>query len=145
MYPSFSIFNFAAGMYIGGIIMLGMWYTNTWGTAHLPINTNRAFTHFGTPYNVSMVVDERGFYDHEKFMAYSFPYLSPGLIVQYFMFFCVYSAVLTHVFLNHRYEVVLGFKSLCRSFWPGKKSKSEEDENNIDVHSRLMSAYKEGM
>ena len=131
-----------------GFIMMAIWYTNTWNTAHLPLNSNQAFDHFGMPYNVTMTIDERGFYAHEKFMEYSFPYLSPGMIISYFCFFCVYAAVVTHIVLNHRYEVMLGFKSLFKSVpWPGKKKNTAskvEEEWETDVHSRLMKVYPEG-
>lgn len=146
MYPSFSIFNLAVGMWISGLAMLAVWYTNTWNTGYLPINTNQAFDHFGMVYNVSQTIDERGLYDHEKFMKYSAPYLSPASMTQYTLFFCIYSAVIAQIILYHRYEVALGFKGLWRSIRWGKKHGEDEEgeEEFTDVHSRLMRSYTEG-
>ena len=152
MYPSFSIFNLAAGMFVAGICMLGLWYTNAWNTAYLPINSNQAFDHTGALYDITQTIDERGLYDHEKFMKYSFPYLSPAMIMSYCLFFCVYSAVITHILLYHRYEVGLGFKGMWKSVKgafsrkkkDGPREHNTELEEFADVHARLMRAYPEG-
>lgn len=146
MVPSFSTFNCAAGMFLSGFIILGIWYTNSWNTGYLPIVTNRTYDHFGKLYNVSRTIDERGFYDHEAYMKYSAPYIGAANAMNYGFFFAVYSAIIAHVALNHRYEIMTGFKSLFASF---RRKKDDESGNPNraydDVHNRLMAAYPEGM
>lgn len=145
MYPSFSIFNMTAGMFCGGLVMLTLWYSNTWHTSYLPIFSNQAYDHFGQLYDVSQTIDERGLYDHDKYMQYSFPYLPPAMIIGYTFFFCVYSAVITHVVLYHRYQIALGFKGLWKSLRRGGKKEDDPDtEEFTDVHARLMKSYPEG-
>ena len=153
MYPSFTVFNTASGMFIAGLAMLGMWYSNAWNTAYLPVNSNMAYDHFGQPYQVSQIVDGKGHYDHESFVQYSFPYLSTATLILYFMVFAAYAATVVHVILYHRYEMALGFKSLWKSLKRGvgrqtnKKSEigeESEPEEFTDVHARLMRSYPEG-
>ena len=73
--PSFATFNAAGGMFISGLVALAVWYTNTWNTGYLPINSNRVWDHFGKLYNVSQALDKRGMFDLEKYSKYSAPYM----------------------------------------------------------------------
>ncbi|KAK5995245.1 Oligopeptide transporter 2 [Cladobotryum mycophilum] len=146
MVPSFSTFNSAGGMFITGLFILGVWYTNTWNTGYLPINTNLIYDHFGKRYNVSRTIDDRGMFDLEKYSAYSAPYMGAANALLYGFFFAIYSAIITHVFLYHRYEIVMGFKNLFNGFkWKKKKNdQAQENEGEYkDVHNRLMAAYPE--
>ena len=144
MYPSFSIFNMAAGMFCGGLVILALWYSSAWHTSHLPVFSSQAYDHFGTVYDVTQTVDARGLYDHDKYMQYSFPYLPPNMVVGYLCSFCVYSAVVTHVILYHRYEIALGFRGLWTSLVGNNKNDCPVDEFT-DVHARLMKSYREGI
>lgn len=158
MVPSFSTFNFAAGMFISGLFVLGLWYSNGWNTGYLPINSNRIFDHFGDLYNVSNALDSRGMFDLEKYSKYSAPYMSAANSLVYGFFFAVYASVVTHVVLYHRYELKMGFKNLVKGMrWKRKKTEGEgEGEQQqqqteqtgegeyMDVHNRLMAAYPEG-
>jgi len=75
MVPAFSTFNQTGGMFLFGFVILGIYFTNTWNTGYLPINSNRVYDHFGKIYNVSRTLDARGMYDHTKYMNYSAAYL----------------------------------------------------------------------
>lgn len=139
MVPAFSTINRAFGMWIFGFVILGVYYSNTWNTAFLPINTNKVWDHFGNRYNVSRALNDQGLYDHEKYMQYSAAYLGAANTIVYGCFFAIYAAAVTHVVLFHRYEVTLGFKNL----WATLRRKKTEDRDYKDVHNRLMSAYPE--
>ncbi len=157
MIPSFSTFNAVAGMFFTGLIILAVWYTNTWNTGYLPINSNRVYDHFGKLYNVSRTIDDRGMYDHEKYSDYSAPYMSAANSLLYGWFFAIYAAIVTHVFLYHRYELIMGFKNLWDGLKPKKYRKKQNTEPGADgvirsndgeyqdVHNRLMAVYPEGM
>ncbi|KAH8597809.1 OPT oligopeptide transporter [Bisporella sp. PMI_857] len=147
MVPAFSTFNTALGMFIFGFFILGIYFTNSWNTGYIPVNSNRVYDHFGKLYNVSRALDVKGMYDHEKYMNYSAAYLGAANTIVYGAFFGVYAAAVTHVALFHRYEIVMGFKSLWRILRRKKNTEAEDAaiaENEYkDVHNRLMSSYPE--
>jgi len=146
MVPAFSTLNRALGMFLFGFVILGVWYTNTWNTGYLPINTNRVYDHFGKRYKVLQAINEKGMYDHEKYMNYSAAYLGAANAIVYGCFFAIYSAAVTHVFLFHRYEITLGFRNLWNTIRRKKKKEGEGEKNDYqDVHNRLMSVYPEGV
>ncbi|KAK3331417.1 OPT oligopeptide transporter [Apodospora peruviana] len=140
MVPAFSTLNRAFGMWLFGFVIMAVWYTNTWNTGYLPINSNRVFDHFGQLYNVSRAINDHGMYDHDKYMEYSAAYLGAANAVLYGCFFAIYSAAITHVFLFHRYEITMGFKNLWASL---RRRTRDETGQYKDVHNRLMSAYPE--
>jgi len=129
-------------MFVFGFVILGVWYTNSWNTGYLPINTNKVWDHFGSRYNVSRAINNHGMYDHEKYMNYSAAYLGAANAIVYGCFFAIYAAAVTHVVLFHRYEISLGFKNMWASI---RRKKGQEDKEYKDVHNRLMAAYPEGM
>lgn len=144
MVPAFSTFNKVLGMFIWGLVILAVYFTNTWNTGYLPIVSNRVFDHFGERYNVSRALDDRGLYDHEKYMNYSAAYLGAANSVLYGCFFGIYTAAITHVVLFHRYEIAMGFKHLWASIMRRKKEDGVEGGEYKDVHNRLMAHYPEG-
>ncbi|KAL4864822.1 hypothetical protein BDV12DRAFT_205518 [Aspergillus spectabilis] len=129
--------NMILGMAIGGVVIIGMYWTNAYNTAYLPINTNSMFNHFEKSYNVSMILDEQGWLDEAKYQAYSPVYLAASSLTMYFYFFAMYAATVSYAYLYHRHDIALGMRSLIKGFRKGDTSDFK------DVHSRLMSAYKE--
>lgn len=152
MVPAFTTFNKTAGMAFFGFIILGLWYTNVWNTGYLPINSNRVFDHYGSLYNVSRAIDEKGMFDAEKYMDYSAAYLSAANTIVYFAFFAIYAATISHIILFHRAEIAIGFRNIWKSVKPKRwikrnaagESLEEEDVGYKDVHNRLMAVYPEG-
>lgn len=142
MIPFFSTFNYFAGTFITFFIVLGLHYGNVYNTAYIPVNSNHVFDHFGKSYNVSSILDKRGIFDAQKYEAYSPPFLSAGSVVVYIFFFAVYTATVTYGILYHHREIRLGFQDLINSFRPSKKDEVEAGQV-LDVHNRLMKAYKE--
>ncbi|KAJ7254139.1 OPT-domain-containing protein [Mycena rebaudengoi] len=128
IYPFFSTFNTFLGAMIAFPIIVALWYTNTWYTGHLPINSNHVFDNAGSFYNVTNAVGDNTLFDQTAFQNYSPAYLSAGNIVIY-GFFC------NHAFLYHRREIGHGFKSMF--------SRKKTAEMHTDIHVRLMMAYKE--
>ncbi|KAK7709937.1 hypothetical protein SLS64_006182 [Diaporthe eres] len=141
---SFSTLNKCLGMFLWGIVILGIYCSNTWATGYLPINSNRVYDHFGELYNVSRALDDRGLYDHEKYMDYSAAYLSAANSIVYCAFFGIYTSAITHVILFHRYEITMGFKGFWASIRRKKTQGGVEGGEYTDVHNRLMAAYPEG-
>lgn len=89
MVPFFSTFNKFLGMLISGCVVAGIWYTNTYNTGYMPINSNRIFDNTGGLYNVSRSINEKALFDAAKYEAYSPAYLAAGNIVVYVFFFAV--------------------------------------------------------
>jgi OPT family oligopeptide transporter len=61
--PSFTTFNLWGGMFIGFLFTVGFYYTNTWNTGYLPINSNHIFDNTGAAYDVQQTIDHRGIRD----------------------------------------------------------------------------------
>ncbi|EKG19829.1 Tetrapeptide transporter OPT1/isp4 [Macrophomina phaseolina MS6] len=128
--------NTFIGCFLGGITIIGMYYTNAYHTGYLPINTNSMFNHYGKSFNVSAVLDDRGWLDEEKYQAYSPVYLAASSLTMYWFSFAVYTATVSYCVLYHRQDFVNGFRSLFR----GYKNPSDEFK---DIHTKLMSVYRE--
>ncbi|KAK0433103.1 OPT-domain-containing protein [Armillaria borealis] len=133
--PFFTMANYFAGALVTMPIIVALWVNNVWYTGYLPINSNGVFDNTGGRYDVSMAVNAEALFDAEAYRAYSPAYLSASMILLYGFFFATYAATISHTALYHRREIALGFKSLMK--------RKPIGENKFDVHSRLMSAYKE--
>ncbi|GJD03453.1 OPT oligopeptide transporter [Colletotrichum higginsianum] len=129
--------NTFVGVFLGGITIIGLYWTNAYNTGYLPINSNLMYNHFGGSYNVSKILDGRGWLDEAKYQAYSPVYLAASSITMYYYFFAVYAATVSYAILFHRHDIALGFRSLLRSF------KKEASNDFKDVHTRMMSNYPE--
>ncbi|KAG5753410.1 hypothetical protein H9Q70_003974 [Fusarium xylarioides] len=141
MVPFFSTFNRFIGAFISMWVVLGLWYSNIYNTGYLPINTNRVYDRWGELYNVTRAINGRGLFDAKKYADYSPPFLGAGNVVIYIFFFGIYTSTLTYALLFHRREIVTGFKGLFNSM--RRKSKRTEEVHDLDVHTRLMKAYRE--
>lgn len=133
--PFFSIANSFTGTLITFPIIAAIWFTNTWYTAYLPINSNGVFDNTGTRYNVSNVLNADTKFDAESYRKYSPAYLAAGNILLYGIFFAVYTSTITHTILYHRREIWHGMQTLF--------NRQAASERHNDVHTRLMKSYKE--
>ncbi|RDA90398.1 hypothetical protein CP533_1049 [Ophiocordyceps camponoti-saundersi (nom. inval.)] len=147
MIPGFTTFNAITGMFLSGLIVPFIWFSNTWSTGFLPINSNQVYDRFGQLYKVTDTLDSRGMFDREKYAGYSRPYLSASRALSYGWHFAIYTAIMTRIALYHRPQMVMGFKSFFKDLRIRRKTKDkgtdqkEREERYADVHSRLMSAY----
>ncbi|KAJ6616612.1 OPT-domain-containing protein [Mycena sp. CBHHK59/15] len=135
IFPFFATFNTFLGTLITLPIILALWYSNTWFTGYLPINSNHVFDNTGELYSVANAVGNNTLFDQALYEDYSPAYLAAGNILLYGIFFAVYTATLSHAILYHRREIVHGFKSIL--------SRKKTSEVHTDVHVRLMMHYKE--
>ncbi|KAJ7897829.1 OPT-domain-containing protein [Mycena leptocephala] len=147
IFPFFSTFNTFIGAIVTFPIIVAIWYTNTWNTGYLPINSNRVFDNTGNFYNVSNAVGSNTLFNQTLYENYSPAYLGAGNILIYGVFYiavltcppslpvAVYTATLTHAFLYHRREIAHGFKSIL--------SRKKTSEIHKDIHTALMMSYKE--
>ena len=133
--PFYSTINSFLGTLFTLPVIVFLWYTNTWNTAYIPINSNVVFDNTGARYEVSNIVDENGLFNEAAYKAYSPLYLSAGNSLLYGMYFAVYTSTITHTYLYNRREIVASFKSSI--------SRKSALADSKDVHSRLMRNYKE--
>lgn len=87
MVPFFSTFNRFLGMFASFFVVVAIWYTNTYNTGYLPINSNRVYDNTGKLYNVSRAIDSHGLFDPVKYAEYSPPFLAAGNLTIYIFFF----------------------------------------------------------
>lgn len=136
------------GMCLGFFMIIGIYWTNKWDTAYLPINSNKVFANDGSRYNVTKILNDDGIFDNEKYQVYSEPYMSAANITVYFWFFALYTATISYTALYHRHELASGFRGFWRSvkktFKKGDGQFGDDDDDlGEDIHFRLMRSYKE--
>lgn len=142
MVPFYSTFNLFLGALGSMFVIIVFYYTNAFNTGYIPINSNRTFDHFGLRYRVKEIIDENGIFDGAKYEQYSPPFLSAANVVVYMFFFAMYSATVTYGILYHRHEIMLGVRDLWASI-KARKAGENTQKSDLDVHNRLMKAYKE--
>jgi len=60
-----------AGALVTFPIVVALWFTNTWYTGHLPINSLRVYDNTGKLYKVALAVNDRTLFDETSYKAYS--------------------------------------------------------------------------
>ncbi|KAJ6496043.1 OPT-domain-containing protein [Mycena sanguinolenta] len=128
--PFFTTFNLFLGALITFPIIVAIWYTNTWNTGYLPINSHvraDACSEIGSSCDT--------LFNQTMYENYSPAYLSASNAIIYGGFFALYTATLSHTFLYHRREIIHGFRSIL--------SRDKTSGMHKDVHVRLMESYKE--
>ncbi|KAJ7032867.1 OPT-domain-containing protein [Mycena alexandri] len=133
--PFFTTFNFFLGTLFTLPMIVALWYSNTWNTGYLPVNSNLIFDNTGQLYSVGSVVGSDTLFNQTMYESYSPAYLSAANALVYGAFFALYTATLTHAFLYYRHEIIHGFRSIL--------SRRKTSDLHNDVHVRLMESYKE--
>lgn len=124
---------------LGGFIILGIYYSNMYNTAYLPINSSAAWTNNGTSYTVQEVITNNKL-DEARYQQYSPPFYSAGYILTVGANFAFYPVYFLYITFNQWTTVSAAYKD----FWAGlRKGKSNYNENAMDVHSRIMAKYPE--
>jgi OPT family small oligopeptide transporter len=101
---------------------------NVWFSQFMPISTYQTFDRFGAAYDPTQILTD-GQFNQTLYEAYSPIYLPTTYAVSYGISFASFTAVLVHVFLWYRRDIMRQIR------------RTVKDEK--DVHSRLMSVYPE--
>ncbi|KAI1324397.1 OPT oligopeptide transporter protein-domain-containing protein [Xylariaceae sp. FL0255] len=151
--PFFATFNRFIGGFVAGFIILAIWFTNTFNTAYLPINSNNIFDNTGQRYNVTRIINSNGQFNADGYQAYSFPFMTAASIVVLIFYFAGYPAAVVYMWLEHRHALALAYKGIPDLFWKRRRGKGKGNGNGDregegpkqlkDIHNRLMSAYTE--
>lgn len=138
--PVFATLNKFLGALGSMAVVLALWYSNTYNTGYLPINSNLIYNNRATNYSTSSIL--RGsMLDEEEYEGHSPPYVSAGNIVKFTSFFAVYTATLTYAALYQGPEIVRGTRSLFNSIV--RRKADTEPVLVVDVRNRLMRRYAE--
>jgi OPT family oligopeptide transporter len=136
--PFFSTCHMYISSLLGGLIILGIYYSNMYNSAYLPINSSSAFANDGKPYNVSKVIVNNKL-DEAMYQQYSPPFYSAGFILTVGANYAFYPVYFLYVMLNQWSTVSEAYVN----FYKGLRRGRGNYEGAMDVHSRLMSKYKE--
>ncbi|KAG5368908.1 Oligopeptide transporter 2 [Yarrowia sp. C11] len=127
------------GAFFGGLVILGLYYSNNSWTGYLPINSNRLFDNKGEAFNVSRILTNYRF-DREKYLSYSTPYYAAGNLVLYSSFFTVYT-------FSFVYTTLLDWRAMRDAIVDTAKAVRYIHRSNyhgrVDPYSRYMRQYKE--
>lgn len=100
-YPFFATAQQYLGSVIGGLAIIGIYWSNIQWTAYLPINNSGIFDNTGKRYNISrVVVPGTGFLNEDAYKAYSPAFYSAGNLVVYGAFFAFYPLTFVFIFLD---------------------------------------------
>jgi OPT family small oligopeptide transporter len=136
--PFFSTCTMYFGSIFGGLIILAIYYTNMYNSAYLPINSSAAFANDGHIYNVTKVVVNNKL-NETLYQEYSPPFYSAGYILTLGANFAFYPLYFLYVMFNQ-------WKTMAKAyadFYKGLRYGKGNYKGAMDVHSRLMSKYKE--
>lgn len=110
-YPCFSFMQQYAGQIIGGLAILGLYYSNTKWTAYLPPNSSGIFDNTGAAYNITRVMNG-GILDEAAYKAYSPAFYSAGNLVLYGAFFAFYPLTFVFIILDSWRPIIKAYRSM---------------------------------
>ncbi|TAQ84477.1 hypothetical protein B7494_g7199 [Chlorociboria aeruginascens] len=107
------------------IVTPGLYYSNVWYTAYLPICTADIYDNTAQVYNVSRVLNSDATFNITKYEAYSPAFLPATFAFVYGISFATLTAVPVHIYLWHGTQI--------RDAFAGR--------TKLDIHARLMRLY----
>jgi hypothetical protein len=126
----------AGAMLIWGLcVILPVFFTNTWWSGHLPINSFLAYSNTGMPYDMTKVVNSNNELVQEKYEKYSPVFLSAAGILRGGIVFATYFAVITFAGLWHGQTI---WRAMKKAF-----KREAQLASFTDIHSTLMRSYDE--
>ncbi|KAK6070846.1 oligopeptide transporter protein [Seiridium cupressi] len=136
--PFFATCTMYFGSILGGLIILGIYYSNMYNTAYLPINSSSAFANDGTSYQVQKIVVNNKL-NETLYQEYSPPFYSAGYVLTVGANFAFYPVYFLYIMFNQ-------WKTVSRAyvdFYQGLRRGKGNFEGAMDIHNRLMSRYAE--
>ncbi|KAK9378542.1 OPT oligopeptide transporter protein-domain-containing protein [Kockiozyma suomiensis] len=138
--PFFATVNRFFGMILGGLLIIGMYWQNQRWTAYIPVNTSAVYASNGLKYNMSKIINDDYTLNHEKYEAYSPPYMSIGKLVYSGASYASYTGCVVYIVFTEwtviKEAVVDGYKAIRY------RSASSYGRFN-DPMTQLMKAYPE--
>ncbi|XP_059662164.1 oligopeptide transporter 7-like [Cornus florida] len=129
--PWFATANVAAGFFFVMYVMTPLCYwLDIYKAKTFPIFSEDLFTSTGQIYNISSIIDSNFHLDVAAYEREGPLYLSTFFAMTYGIGFAALTATVVHVLLFHGREI-----------W--EQSKSSFQEKTMDIHTRLMSKYRQ--
>ncbi|RSM05365.1 hypothetical protein CDV31_009603 [Fusarium ambrosium] len=139
--PTWAILNVLGSLVLWiYVVTPALYYTNTWWSAYLPLQSNSIYDNTGQVFNVSKVINKRdGFaFDLEKYQDYSPIYLPVTYALNTFgLSFATISSLFVWLFLEKRQEITLAFRT---ALYGDRNGSSVKDGPS---RQRLQPQYKE--
>ncbi|KAH6558795.1 hypothetical protein KP509_1Z045000 [Ceratopteris richardii] len=128
--PWFSIANIGVGFLLFTYIIIPITYwANVYQARKFALFSSQLFTDQGNAYNVTRVMTSNFAFDTRGYESYSKLYLSTFFALSTGFGFARITATVVHVILFHGKEIL-------------QQSRSTVEDQKLDVHSRLMKAYR---
>ncbi|KAK9235556.1 OPT oligopeptide transporter protein-domain-containing protein [Lipomyces kononenkoae] len=137
--PFFSTANRYFGTVLGGLIIVGMYWTNYKYSGYVPPNTSNIYDNSGKVYNLSRVV-VNNVLDTKLYEEYSPPYISAGKLLYLGSSYALYTFSFVYIVLNERRMITEALKGFIQSLKDRKMSNYERYKDPI---STMMSKYPE--
>nr|GMD11762.1 oligopeptide transporter 7-like [Ipomoea batatas] len=129
--PWFATANIAVGFFLTLYVFTPIFYwCDVFNAKTFPIFSDDLFTSSGQTYNISTIIDSNFHLDLEAYDQEGKLYLSTFFALTYGVGFAALTATLVHVLLFHGREI-----------W--EQSKSSFKDKKMDIHTRLMSKYRQ--
>nr|GMD11763.1 oligopeptide transporter 7-like [Ipomoea batatas] len=129
--PWFATANIAVGFFLTLFVFTPIFYwCDVFNAKTFPIFSDGLFTSSGQTYNISAIIDSNFHLDLEAYDQEGKLYISTFFALTYGLGFAALTATLVHVVLFHGREI-----------W--EQSKSSFKDKKMDIHTRLMSKYKQ--
>nr|GLL29120.1 oligopeptide transporter 7-like [Ipomoea trifida] len=129
--PWFATANIAVGFFLTLYVFTPIFYwCDVFNAKTFPIFSDGLFTSSGQTYNISAIIDSNFHLDLEAYDQEGKLYISTFFALTYGLGFAALTATLVHVVLFHGREI-----------W--EQSKSSFKDKKMDIHTRLMSKYKQ--
>jgi OPT family small oligopeptide transporter len=115
-YPFFSYTQQFLGTLLGGLTIIGLYWSNIQWTAYLPPNSSGIFDNTGAPYNITKVIEgNTGILSEEAYKAYSPAFYSAGNLLVYGAFFAFYPLTMVFIALDAWRPILRAYKSMSRA------------------------------
>ena len=147
--PFFSTATMYGGSLLGAAVILGLYYTNQYHTAHLPINSAAAWANDATPYEARRVVAAGGAggrrlqLDPDRYQAYSPPFYSAGSVLTVGANFAFYPVYFLYTMGSQWRTVSRAYRDLWRGLRHPRARAGSGLAAAGDVHARAMARYPE--
>ncbi|KAK9452460.1 OPT oligopeptide transporter protein-domain-containing protein [Dipodascopsis uninucleata] len=140
--PFHTVANRFFGALLGGLAVIGMYWSNYKYTGYFPPNNANVYDNTGSRYNVSRIYHDNKF-DVEAYRNYSKTYIGAGQIVMLGGYYSLYTCAFVYILLREWRtvkEAMSGFFDSLK-FW--KKNKLSAYERFRDPMSVMMQNYQE--
>ncbi|KAM5345937.1 hypothetical protein ACJ41O_011798 [Fusarium nematophilum] len=126
--PTWAILNVLGSLVLWiYVVTPALYYTNTWWSAYLPLQSNSIFDNTGQVFNVSRVINKRDdfAFDLDKYREYSPIYLPVTYALNTFgLSFATISSLFVWLLLEKRQDIALAFRA---ARWRHRHGPSGED------------------